>query len=69
MKRYNLIPLLLVAYLGIMSYIGFRDYKAGIYSPLYYFGIIAITLLCIGTLRFFLKKRYDQRKDKNNNNR
>ena len=61
MKRYNVIPLLLIAYLGIMSYIGYDDFRAGIYSPLYYFGIIGITLLCIGALRFFLKKRYNQR--------
>lgn len=64
MKSYNFIPLLLLAYLGIMSYIGFSDYRAGNYSALYYFGIIALTLSCIATLRFFLKKRYDQRHKK-----
>lgn len=64
MKRYNLIPLLLLAYLGLMSYIGYNDYKAGLYSPLYYFGIIALTLACIIALRYFLKKKHDERQRK-----
>ncbi len=61
MKRYNIIPLLLLGYLAVMSYIGYSNYKAGTYSPMYYFGLIALTLACIVALRFFLKKRYDDR--------
>ena len=45
MKKSTYIPLLLLAYLGVMSYIGRGEFLAGNY--LYYFGIIGITLLCI----------------------
>ena len=55
MKKSTYIPLLLVVYLGVMSYIGRGEFLAGNY--LYYFGIIGITLLCIILLHFFMKKR------------
>ncbi|MBO5297204.1 MAG: hypothetical protein J6B03_06380 [Candidatus Homeothermus sp.] len=55
MKKSTYIPLLLLAYLGVMSYIGRGEFLAGNY--LYYFGIIGITLLCIILLHFFMKKR------------
>lgn len=55
MKKSTCIPLLLLAYLGVMSYIGRGEFLAGNY--LYYFGIIGITLLCIILLHFFMKKR------------
>lgn len=55
MKKSTYIPLLLLAYLGVMSYIGRGKFLAGNY--LYYFGIIGITLLCIILLHFFMKKR------------
>ena len=55
MKKSTYIPLLLLAYLGVMSYIDRGEFLAGNY--LYYFGIIGITLLCIILLHFFMKKR------------
>lgn len=54
-KRSTLIPVILLVYLAVMSYIGFPEYQAGHY--LYYFGVIGITLLIIGILHIFLKKR------------
>ncbi len=54
-KRSTLIPAIRLVYLAVMSYIGFPEYKAGHY--LYYFGVIGFTLLIIGILHIFLKKR------------
>ena len=42
----TLIPLLLLVYLGVMSYIGYPEFQQGHY--LYYFGVIGVTLLIIG---------------------
>ncbi|TFU93717.1 hypothetical protein E4T81_07090 [Barnesiella sp. WM24] len=55
MKKSTYIPLLLLVYLGVMSYIGRQEFFDGHY--LYYFGIIGTTLLCIILLHFFMKKR------------
>lgn len=55
MKRSVWIPLLLLCYLAVMSYIGRGELAAGNY--LYYFGLIAITLICIWLLHLHLKKR------------
>lgn len=55
MKKSTYIPLLLLAYLGVMSYIGRQEFFDGHY--LYYFGIIGTTLLCIILLHIFMKKR------------
>ena len=60
-KRYNVIPLLLVVYLGVMIYLGYPDYKAGATSPWLYFGGSAFTLAVIVLLRFNLKKRSELR--------
>lgn len=59
LKRYNVIPALLVLYLAAMAIIGLPELYAGHY--LYYFGIIAATLACIIALRFVLKKRHNLR--------
>ncbi len=53
--RSTWLPALLLIYLAAMSYIGRGELAAGNY--LYYFGIIAITLVIIITLHFVLKKR------------
>lgn len=53
--RSSWLPALLLIYLAAMSYIGRGELAAGNY--LYYFGIIAITLVIIITLHFVLKKR------------
>lgn len=62
MKRYNVIPAILAAYLLVMCYIGRAEFFAGNY--LYYFGIIGATLVCIIALRFFLKRRDKLRRER-----
>ncbi len=54
-KRSTIIPLILLGYLGFMSYIGFDEFRAGNY--LYYFGIIGVTLIVIFLLHLSLKRR------------
>lgn len=56
-KKSTLLPIVLLAYLAVMSYIGYPDYAAGRSSALYYFGIIGATLLVIILLHFSLKRR------------
>ncbi len=62
MKKSTYIPLLLLIYLAVMSYIGRGEFYAGNYA--YYFGIIGITLLCIVLLHFFMKKRDRMRRER-----
>ena len=59
-KRSVVIPLILLVYLGVMSYIGRGELAAGRY--LYYFGIIAITLLAIFLLHLTLRRRERNRR-------
>lgn len=54
-KRSTLIPLLLLAYLAVMAYIGRGELADGNY--LYYFGIIGITLVIIFLLHKVLLRR------------
>lgn len=62
MKRSTVIPLLLLVYLGVMSYIGRGEFYAGHYA--YYFGIIGTTLAVIVALHFFLRKREKLRRER-----
>lgn len=62
MKKSTYVPLLLLVYLGVMSYIGRAEFYAGHYF--YYFGIIGATMLCIVLLHFFMKKRDALRKER-----
>ncbi|ROT07531.1 hypothetical protein EEL49_07205 [Muribaculaceae bacterium Isolate-104 (HZI)] len=62
MKRSTIIPALLLVYLGVMCYIGRQQFYDGHY--LFYFGIIAATLLVIFLLRLTLLKR-ERDRDKN----
>lgn len=55
MKKSTLIPLLLLLYLAVMSYIGRGELYAGNY--LFYFGVIGCTLVCIILLHIFWKRR------------
>lgn len=55
MKKSTLIPLLLLLYLAVMSYIGLGELYAGNY--LFYFGVIGCTLICIILLHIFWKRR------------
>lgn len=57
MKKYNVVPSLLVIYLGVMAYLGWPHYVSGEYSALRYFGVIALSLAIIVTLRVMMKKR------------
>lgn len=62
MKRSTIIPLALLAYLGVMCYVGYPIYEEGNYTK--YFGIIAGTLLVIVLLHFSLKKRERLRRER-----
>ncbi len=64
LKRYIVIPAALLIYLAVMAYIGRGEYYAGHY--LYYFGIIAATLLCIVLLFFTLRRRDRLRRERDN---
>lgn len=65
-KRSTIIPVMLLVYLAVMSYIGRGELEAGNY--LYYFSIIGLTLLAIVGVHFSLKRRErlrEQRQDGN----
>ena len=68
-----IIPLALLAYLGIMSYIGYSGYVSGEFSATRYFGVIAVSFIIIVLLFFSLKRKERIRKEpedyiKKNNN-
>jgi len=65
MKKHILIPSVLLVYLAVMSYIGYPSYASGAFSALYYFGVIGISLAIIVLLYFFIKKREQYRKERN----
>ena len=65
MKRYNIGPLLLLVYLGVMCYMGYPEYVAGNYSAFRYFGVILLSLACIVGVRYTMKRRHDQRSNDN----
>lgn len=56
-KRYVAIPAVLLIYLAVMSVIAYPDYRSGVHSSLFYFGVIGSTLLVIALLFFFMRKR------------
>lgn len=60
MKKYNVIPLLLLLYLMFMCYLGYPRYASGEYSSLRYFGVTAITLVFIIAIRVLMKRRADR---------
>ncbi len=64
MKKSTVIPIVLLIYLGVMSYIGYSGYASGEYSAFYYFGIIAVTLCVIVMLHFNLKRRERLRRER-----
>lgn len=67
MKRFprsTVIPVLLLIYLAVMSYIGYADYASGKSSPLYYFGVIGATLLVIFLLHLSLKRKEKLRRER-----
>ncbi len=64
MKRSTLIPLVLAVYLAVMASIGWPDYQAGRTSALFYFGVIAITVVVLILLHFNLKRREQLRRER-----
>ncbi|MBR1963709.1 MAG: hypothetical protein IKA19_03275 [Muribaculaceae bacterium] len=54
-KKSTIIPLALLAYLGVMAYVGLPIYREGRY--LYYFGIVGVSLLVIFLLHLSLKRK------------
>ena len=58
----TVIPVLLLIYLGVMSYIGYPEFESGNY--LYYFGVIGITLVIIVILHFYLRNRENARQER-----
>ncbi|MDE6048252.1 MAG: hypothetical protein K2G09_00975 [Paramuribaculum sp.] len=62
MKRSVVIPLILLGYLGVMSYLGRGEFFAGNY--LFYFGIIGATLVIIWLLHINLKMREKKREER-----
>lgn len=64
MKKSTLIPIVLLGYLGVMSYIGYPGYLSGLHSPLFYFGVIIVTLIVIAFLHLNLKKRERLRRER-----
>lgn len=64
LKRSTLIPLLLTAYLAVMSKFGWDQYVAGEISALYFYGVIGLTLIVIVLLHFSLKKRERLRRER-----
>ncbi|MDE6652555.1 MAG: hypothetical protein K2K08_09185 [Paramuribaculum sp.] len=65
MKRSVVIPLILLVYLAVMSYLGRGELLAGHY--LFYFGIIGATLLIIWLLHINLKMREKKREESRKN--
>lgn len=63
-KRSVLIPAVLLVYLVVMACIGYPEYAAGRTSALYYFGVIAITLVVLVLLYFSLRRRECYREER-----
>lgn len=61
MKRYILLPIVLLAYLAIMAYFTYPGRTQGGLSYTQYYVTISVTIVIIAALSYFLKK-----KDKNN---
>lgn len=63
-KRSTLSPLVLAVYLMVMASIGWGDYASGRTSALYYFGVIAITVVILILLHFSLRRRERYREER-----
>lgn len=63
-KRSTVIPVALLIYLAIMSAIGYKSYRIGAMGAGEYFGIIALTIVIISMLHFFIKKREKIREER-----
>lgn len=61
MKKYNVIPGILLIYLIVMAYMGLDSLRSGDMTIGMYLFLIIITLGCIILLRINMLKRYNQR--------
>lgn len=72
-KRSTLVPLILAVYLAFMASIGYGEYAAGVWSPLYYFRRDSIVCNNHHITDFNLKRRERLRReredDMNNQNK
>lgn len=64
LKRSTVIPVVLAIYLAVMAYIGYPEYASGNMSALYYFGVIAATVVILVLLHFNLKRRERLRRER-----
>lgn len=64
MRKSTVIPILLLAYLAVMSWLGYPAYAAGHFSALFYFGNITLTTAIILLLHINLKRREQNRNRK-----
>ncbi|MDE6653396.1 MAG: hypothetical protein K2K37_03300 [Muribaculaceae bacterium] len=67
--RSTLIPSVLLVYLAVMSYFGYLEYAAGKSSPLYFYGIIASTLVVIFLLHLTLRRKERLRNQRNDSDK
>lgn len=61
-KKSTIIPLALLAYLGAMCYVGREHLYSG--NKIFYFCVIAVTLLVIVLLHFSLKRKERLRRER-----
>lgn len=64
LKRSTVIPVVLAIYLAVMAYIGYPEYASGKMSAVYYFGVIAVTVVILVLLHFNLKRRERLRRER-----
>lgn len=62
LKKYDVVPAVLLVYLGVMVYLGYPDYVAGATPAWLYFGGTVFTILVIILLRINMKKRVEYRR-------
>lgn len=61
-KKYDVVPVILLVYLAVMVWLGYPDYVAGATPAWLYFGGTAFTIVIIFLLRINLKKRAEYRR-------
>lgn len=75
LKRSTVLPSILGVYLLVMAIIGYPQYVSGEESPLFYFGVLGVSILVIVLLHFNLRRQERLRRErmddieKNNQNK
>ena len=64
LHKYDIVPIVLFIYLGVMVWLGYPGYVSGATSPWLYFGGTAFTIVVIILLRFNMKKRAQYRRER-----